>query len=1224
MKKFLKIFIIVSIFFLGYNVYALDLGKTEEVTFPNSYKNRARGSSDYVVFYSIRDAYVYDFESNSFKELCKTDSQINTMYVRNNTAYAWYGSNANSYVLSIDIATGTVKNKVNINRTGVLGGSFVVDLQGNYYFADNKIIDVYNNKGEKIKNIEATKKIGSLNDFTPNDEYLLVDLSITGFCYDEGALKLENKELKSGEVYSSTHRTPLWKFASDKKTAINQYGEIGVFDFNNLSDPYILKLSAVTGVKGYGIPIFYETSSMYYIPSSSGSLIGVSKNDYKKTEKIVVRENSYIAGLKYANNSLYVLSLDGSKYYITRVDLSKKITSKNVVFKNHTTLSHTKAQITSKYKEAKAKGNYTNSAYYKTAPVLTAPYNEGELKSELQTDTLNQLNYYRWLAGLNSVTINTARQSRNQKCAATMAINKELTHYPAKPEGMADDFYKEATAGCGAGYSTNEKYSGNVSYGQRIDYSVGGFVTDNYNVTPNVGHRNSLLDPTAKQVSFGYVSPYASISMYYDDTNPNSDEFFPWPAAGYFPVESISQTNDARWSVWLDSKYKRQKETKVTLTYNNKKYVIGTTYFDSHYNVLYYNVPEELLNEIVGTRSTIFDGTKVHVNISNLTGGDIDTYEIDYDINFFNAEVIDLDSIELGFFAVGSSMGTSIMPNKTVTIKKGTTYNLSTYLSPYNATVGQFTYKIADTTVATYDSTNKQIVPKKGGKTTLTVTDSKSKKSFTYNIKVYEKPNKVYFKDSKVTLAVGQKYTLSPIVEPSTATIDNPYYSSSDYNVAYISGGQVVANRVGTATITYKDTYHSDAPTATITVVVTDKKVDVAATGVKLNKTSLSLEKGKNTTLTATVTPSNATNKTVTWTSSNTKVATVTNGKVVGVAEGTATITVKTNNGKTATCKVTVTKPVFRVNYRTQVQDIGWQGYVSNGAMSGTSGKSKRLEAIKIKLENAPYSGNIEYRTHIQDIGWETSFKKNDTMSGTEHQSKRLEAIEIKLTGDISKYYDVYYRVHAEHFGWMGWAKNGEQAGSASYSYRLEGIEIVLVEKGKNPPTRTDTRTKKSFMKKQLIYTTHVQDYGWQKDVFDGDMSGTSHQSKRLEGIKIRLNKQDVTGNVEYMTHIQDIGWEKSYKKNGEMSGTSHQSKRLEAIKIRLTGNMAKKYDIYYRVHAQNFGWMGWAKNGAEAGTAHYSYRLEGIEIVLVAKGENPPERTDTKTAKAFIDKKAK
>ena len=55
---------------------------------------------------------------------------------------------------------------------------------------------------------------------------------------------------------------------------------------------------------------------------------------------------------------------------------------------------------------------------------------------------------------------------------------------------------------------------------------------------------------------------------------------------------------------------------------------------------------------------------------------------------------------------------------------------------------------------------------------------------------------------------------------------------------------------------------------------------------------------------------------------------------------------------------------------------------------------------------------------------------------------------------------------------------------------------------------------------------------------------------------------------------------------------------------------MADKYDIYYRVHAQTFGWLGWAKNGAKAGTAGYSKRLEGIEIVLVEKGGKAPGST--------------
>jgi uncharacterized protein YjdB len=86
---------------------------------------------------------------------------------------------------------------------------------------------------------------------------------------------------------------------------------------------------------------------------------------------------------------------------------------------------------------------------------------------------------------------------------------------------------------------------------------------------------------------------------------------------------------------------------------------------------------------------------------------------------------------------------------------------------------------------------------------------------------------------------------------------------------------------------------------------------------------------------------------------------------------------------------------------------------------------------------------------------------------------------------------------------------------------------------------------------------------------------------------------------------------------NGALSGTEGRSLRLEAIQIRLTGTAASQYDIYYRVHAQNFGWMGWAKNGQSAGTAGYSYRLEAIQIVLVPKGTSPPGST----ANAFVQR---
>jgi uncharacterized protein YjdB/GH25 family lysozyme M1 (1,4-beta-N-acetylmuramidase) len=309
----------------------------------------------------------------------------------------------------------------------------------------------------------------------------------------------------------------------------------------------------------------------------------------------------------------------------------------------------------------------------------------------------------------------------------------------------------------------------------------------------------------------------------------------------------------------------------------------------------------------------------------------------------------------------------------------------------------------------------------------------------------------------------------------------------------------------------------------------------------------------------------------------------------------------------------TVTTPSIKVSYTTHVQNIGWQKYVSDGDMAGTIGKSYRLEAIKIKLENSPYSGNIEYKTHIQNIGWENGYRVDDQISGTSGKSYRLEAIEIKLNGEIAEHYDIYYRVHAENFGWLGWARNGERAGTAGYSYRLEAIEVRLFEKGTEFKEygrstifydKKNGSTKPTGDEKLVAYRTHVQNIGWQSYVYDGTMAGTTGRAYRLEGIKIRLTNQPYAGNIEYRTHIQNIGWESKFKSNDEMSGTSGKAYRLEAIEIKLTDEMREHYDVYYRVHAQNFGWLGWARNGERAGTAGYAYRLEGIEIKLLPKGE--------------------
>ena len=246
------------------------------------------------------------------------------------------------------------------------------------------------------------------------------------------------------------------------------------------------------------------------------------------------------------------------------------------------------------------------------------------------------------------------------------------------------------------------------------------------------------------------------------------------------------------------------------------------------------------------------------------------------------------------------------------------------------------------------------------------------------------------------------------------------------------------------------------------------------------------------------------------------------------------------------------------VAYSTHVQSIGWQDVRYNGTMAGTSGMAKRLEAIRINIQNDSNLG-IQYTTHCQTYGW-LPWSSNGEMNGTEGEAKRLEAICIELTGANKDKYDVYYRVHAQTYGWLDWSKNGEMAGTEGLAKRLEAINIVIVPKGANPGVATSK--------------TFVSAY---------------------------------PGSINYKTHVQTFGWENNWRADGTMSGTSGKAKRLEAICINLTGEMAAHYDVYYRVHAQTYGWLGWSKNGAPAGTAGMAKRLEGIQIVLVPKNGAAP-----------------
>ena len=158
---------------------------------------------------------------------------------------------------------------------------------------------------------------------------------------------------------------------------------------------------------------------------------------------------------------------------------------------------------------------------------------------------------------------------------------------------------------------------------------------------------------------------------------------------------------------------------------------------------------------------------------------------------------------------------------------------------------------------------------------------------------------------TSLTLAEGGSETLTATVAPTNATNKAVSWKSSDTGVATVdNSGKVTAVKAGSATITVTTT--DGSKTATCSVTVTSKTISV--TGVTLDKTEMELTEGESAQLKATVSPGDASDKSVKWTSSDEKVATVDNaGKVTAVAPGTVKITVTTTDGnKETSCSITV------------------------------------------------------------------------------------------------------------------------------------------------------------------------------------------------------------------------------------------------------------------------------------------------------------------------------
>ncbi len=274
-----------------------------------------------------------------------------------------------------------------------------------------------------------------------------------------------------------------------------------------------------------------------------------------------------------------------------------------------------------------------------------------------------------------------------------------------------------------------------------------------------------------------------------------------------------------------------------------------------------------------------------------------------------------------------------------ITLDAGKKKTLTPQIKPLSATNKNVKWTTSNKKIATVDSKG-VITAVAAGTATITCTSADGYAKQTVKVTVTQPPTGIRFSSKSITVKIGTPRKLNTIVEPETAANKNVIYKSSDEKIAKVAAdGTVTGVKKGTATITA--TTVNSLYSATIKV-----KVVKPVKSVKLNKTSITIAVGKNTTITSTVSPSSASNKDVKWKSSDNDVVTVKNGKITAKAPGYAVVTCTTvDGGKTAECTVFVNQPVksVKLNKSSLILDID-QKYTLKSTLKPSDASNKALK----------------------------------------------------------------------------------------------------------------------------------------------------------------------------------------------------------------------------------------------------------------------------------------
>ncbi|RYZ43387.1 MAG: Ig domain-containing protein [Myxococcaceae bacterium] len=173
---------------------------------------------------------------------------------------------------------------------------------------------------------------------------------------------------------------------------------------------------------------------------------------------------------------------------------------------------------------------------------------------------------------------------------------------------------------------------------------------------------------------------------------------------------------------------------------------------------------------------------------------------------------------------------------------------------------------------------------------------------------------------------------------------------------------------------------------------------------------------------------------------------------------------------------------------------------------------------------------------------------------------------------------------------------NDSGVGAASYiqAYLHPGTYYATVRG--NTSTQTGTYQIAMDCYPAVRYRLHTEDYGWEKWVLDGVISGTRGLELRAEAMELYLLSMPGVS-IHYTVHLGGVGWTGEYA-NGATAGTTGQSRQMEAVRIWLSGAPAG-CQVNYSAHVEGIGWQGTRSGGAIAGTTGGGRRLEALKVWL-------------------------